>query len=452
MKETDNDGSQKPSPGSPASPPEPPSPSFGAAAFSEGDAWQGRDDARLARDGKGGLLPTVDNVLKILRRDPAWNGVIAKNEFSGQIMKRALPPFDRAELGEWSDMDDARLELWLAEHYGVRRLPESALQRGVMLAADANWYHEVKEYLQALRWDEKPRLRYWLHAYLGAAQSDYAALAGSKYLIGAVARIMRSPDPVKVDNVLILQGPQGAGKSSALKLLFAPWFTDAAFEIGSTDGYQIERGMWCVELAELDSFRRSESSRLKAFFSRDTNRYRSPYGRKPVNVVRQTVFAGSDNHDTIFQDETGNRRYFPVTVGYIGLDELREDRDQLWAEALHEYKAGVPWWVRVEEIPLFDLEQEQRYVGDAYEDRIRAWLDEPDVDNGGARRERVTTRDLLTSCLHLEVSKWTRPEQQRLGRIMARIDWVRERAGGGSREWVYVRPIMKPNGAESVRA
>ena len=88
---------------------------------------------------------------------------------------------------------------------------------------------------------------------------------------------------------------------------------------------------------------------------------------------------------------------------------------------------------------MFTDQQEERYVGDAYEDRVRAWLDEPDVDAGGLRKE-VTTRQILGDCLRLEVAKWTLPEQQRVGRIMARIGWPRRRSGGGSREWVYYRP------------
>lgn len=410
--------------------------SIGAAAFAEGD-WGGRADARLATDPKGNILPSVDNVTTILRHDPAWKEVIAYNEFSGLVVKRAQPPFDwGAEMGEWTDMDDARTENWFAQHYGMRRLPENALQRGVALAADANRFHDVREYLQGLKWDGIERLSQWLHLYLGVESSEYAALVGTKYLVGAVARVMRYP--VKVDNVLILEGPQGAGKSTALKALFDPWFTDAAFEIGTTDGYQIIRGMWGVELAELDSFNRAESSRSKSFFSREVDRYRNPYGRKPVNVPRQCVFVGSVNHATYLKDDSGNRRYMPVRVGYIDIEELANDRDQLWAEALRAYLDDVPWWVRASETALFTEQQDQRYIGDAFEDRIREWLYE---DKDALVLKQVRTADILGRALGLEMAKWTPAEQQRIGRIMARIGWPRRKAGGrDDREWVYCRP------------
>lgn len=413
--------------------------SLASSAFDAALGWQRRQDPRLARSEKGAILPSVDNVVLILRNDPIWRDVIAFNEFSSQVVKLAKPPFERGELGEWSDMDDIRLSLWLAENYGIRRIPDKDLVGGVLMAGDLNSFHEVKDYLRALAWDGKPRLAEWLHAYIGAEQSDYSALVGTKFLIGAVARILRAPEECKVDNVLILEGPQGAGKSTALKALFAPWFTDASFEIGSTDGNQIIRGMWGVELAELDGFNRAEASRSKAFFTRTVDRYRSPYGRKPINVLRQCVFAGSVNHATYLKDDSGNRRYWPVSTGHIAIDELVADRDQLWAEAVAEFLNGSVWWVRASEAAIFEEQQDQRYIGDAWEDLIRDWLD--GKTESGQTQFEVRTSQLLGAALGIERGKFTIAEQQRVGRIMARIGWPRKKIGSrGSREWVYVRP------------
>ena len=128
----------------------------------------------------------------------------------------------------------------------------------------------------------------------------------------------------------------------------------------------------------------------------------------------------------------------PVTVGFIDIEELRKDRDQLWAEALLEYEKGTPWHVRAAEAAFFKNEQDARYIGDAYEDRIRNWLDDVEADG---QKQEVTTGQILMKALSLEVAKWTLPEQQRVGRIMARIGWPRKQKGGrGSREWIYVRP------------
>jgi predicted P-loop ATPase len=329
-------------------------------------------------------------------------------------------------------------------------LSSDVVNKGVLLAADAKRFHAVRDYLSSLKWDGERRLSGLLWDYYGAnggVPDAYSCAVAVKWMVGAVARIFQPG--VKMDNVLILEGEQGAQKSSSLKALFDPWFTDAGFEIGSTDGYQIIRGMWCVELAELDGFNRAEASRSKAFFTRTHDRYRNPYGRKPVNVPRQGVFAGSVNHASYLKDDTGNRRYWPVTVGNIALEWLRRDRDQLWAEAVHWFRGGEEWWVRASERSMYEVEQDDRYVGDAYEERIQAWLD-GQVGTNPEKRNQVTMVDILSKALNLDAGKWTLPEQQRVGKIMARISrnpldaskplWTRKRIGGAeSRERVWVR-------------
>lgn len=408
--------------------------SHAAAAFSVVD--QADWNARLARSDKGLLLPVLDNVVSILRNDERWADVIAFDEMGGRVMKLKAPPFERGEIGEWMDIDDARLEHWLATTYQLRRLSADAISKAVLLAADGHRFHEVQEYLESLVWDGTKRVDTWLAAYLGAIHSEYTKAVGIKWLVGAVARASRPG--VKMDNVLILEGNQGLGKSTALKVLFQPWFTDAAFELGSTDGYQIMRGMWCVELAELDGFNRAEASRSKAFFTRSEDRYRNPYGRKPVTIQRTCVFGGSVNHGTYLKDDTGNRRYWPVKIGRMNMDDLKADRDQLWAEAVQLFRAGTEWWVRASESSLYEAEQDARYIGDAYESKIRDWLNKP--DEGGVRKDFVRLDWVMAGALHMDAVKMTLVEQQRVGRIVTKIGWLRERETSGDRDYFYVRP------------
>ena len=210
--------------------------------------------------------------------------------------------------------------------------------------------------------------------YLGAEDTPLNRAFGSRWMISAVARIMQPG--AKVDHMLILEGPQGAKKSSALKVLAgAEWFTDELAEIGSKDAAQQMRGIWIIEIAELDAIGRAEVSRIKAFLTRTTDRYRPPYERYVVEVPRQCVFAGSVNPDTYLRDETGNRRFWPVRCGRIDLDALRRDRDQLWAEAVARYREGAIWWLDEPElIAEVKAEQDQRYHADAWDSRIDRWL------------------------------------------------------------------------------
>ena len=248
--------------------------------------------------------------------------------------------------------------------------------------------------------------------YLGRRDTPLNRAIGSRWMISAVARIMQPG--AKVDHMLILEGPQGTKKSSALKMLAgADWFTDELAEIGSKDAAQQMRGIWIIEIAELDAISRAEVSRIKAFLSRTTDRYRPPYERYVVEVPRQCVFAGSVNPDTYLRDETGNRRFWPVRCGNINLDALSRDRDQLWAEAVARYRDGTIWWLNEAElIADAKIEQDQRYQADAWDARIDRWLvyERQRVNHGYGNyddwREEEVERTKPTVLTYPSVKSW----------------------------------------------
>lgn len=391
-------------------------------------AWQ----RQLSRSEKSqAVLPTLSNVYMILEHHTNWKGVIAYDEFSGQVVKLKLPPFAGAELGEWTDMDDLRCTLWMQQKFGFAPR-QDVVMGAVLLIADLNKYHVVRNYLDGLVWDGQRRLARWLIDRMGASDILYNEVVGCKWLVAAVARIYRPG--CKADNVLILEGDQGIFKSTALKVLGGEWFTDAPFRLGDKDAYIVIRGKWLVELAELDSFNKAESTGAKLFFGQYVDRYRTPYGKRAVDVPRQQLFAGTTNSDAYLKDDTGNRRYWPVKVTLIDLEGLKADRDQIWAEAVHEFRAGTEWWPTSAEKDMFEEQQDERYVGDAYTSLINAWL---------VGKSSTTMTEILGECLKLDTAKWTRPEQQRVGRCMSEIGWTRIKASkaiAGKREWSYKRP------------
>lgn len=418
--------------------PNAPHPTSAGAGEYRGDveAENGAHDweAYLERDKRGGLAASLGNVYRILTNHPKWDGVVAYDEFTGQVAKLRPPPFGGGEVGEWSDMDDLRATLWIEQAYSFHPRKDMVMD-AVLLAADACKYHDVRQYLGGLEWDGTNRVETWLATYLHVADCEYTRKVAAKWLVACIARIMRPG--CKADNVLILEGAQGLFKSTALKILAGEkWFTDAPFKIGDKDGYTLIRGKWIVELGELDSFNKADSSQAKLFFAQSIDRYRPFYGKRPSDVPRQCVFAGTVNLDTYLKDETGNRRYWPVRVQReIDRAGLEAVRDQLWAEALHLYEQGVIWWVTEEESSLFELEQDDRYEGDAYQDELSRFL---------AFRDSATMTELLAEGLRLEVAKWTLPEQRRVGKCMKALGWMRRRDGkagaGGKREWVYYPP------------
>ncbi|KWH17833.1 virulence protein E [Burkholderia ubonensis] len=418
-----------------------PAPAASSAA-AEDDPWHGHEvengahtwERDLARSDKGTLLPTLGNVHLILSNHKAWQGIIAQDDFAGRVVKRKAPPFPQGAAGEWTDMDDYRCTLWLSQKYGISVRPDIVMS-AVLLVADATHFHDVREYLNGLEWDGVERVRAMPSKYLHVADSEYVQLAFMKWMIAAVARVVEPG--CKVDNVLILEGRQGWRKSTALKVLAGKqWFTDTPIQIGNKDTYAVMAGKWIIELAELDSLNKTDSSAAKSFFATETDRFRNFYGKRATDVHRQCVFAGSVNFDAYLKDESGNRRYWPLRCGgLVDIDGIARVRDQLWAEAVHLYREGVVWHVTEAERPLFEVEQAERYEGDVYEDVIGKQLE---------YAARTTMEEILRDVLKLDSSKWTLPEQRRIGKALKSLGWVRKRESTGSRGWFYVRDEHEP--------
>lgn len=397
----------------------------------------------LLHRSKSGLISHPTNVALILGNDKRWQGCIAEDTFSSKTVIRRTTPYG-GKPGEWSDLDDTRTAIWLAEQYGLLTKALTVLEAVAVVAHD-NQFHPVREYLLGLKWDGKPRLATWLAKYLGAkalAEDErYPGVAGTRWMISAVARVMRPG--CKADCVLILEGAQGEGKSSALKALGGEWFMDSPFQLGDKEAFQQIRGKWIVELGELDAFNKAESTKAKQFFSASVDTFRASYARRTVDVPRQCVFGGTTNQDEYLKDSTGNRRYWPVWCEFVDLAGLTEARDQLWAEAVHRFQAGSPWWAQKDEQEMFEAEQDCRYMADAWQARVVKFLESvPD--------KAVTGDLLLEKALNLDPGHWGKPEQTRLGQVMHRLGWRRKRVPAltkyGVRGYAYQRPAawMQP--------
>ena len=260
------------------------------------------------------------------------------------------------------------------QHHEIFVSVEVAGQAVQAVSRDCS-FHPVRDDLTKLRWDGTPRIESFASLYLGGASSDYNLAVSKRWFISAVARIM-SPG-CKADCCLILEGEQGIKKSTALKVLGQPWFTDEIADLGSKDAALQTRGVWIIEIAELDGMTRAEVGKVKAFMSRAVDRFRPPYGRHLIESPRQCVFAGSVNHGTYLRDETGGRRFWPLACGRIRIEELVRDRDQLWAEAVTSYLAGAAWWLDTAELTrLAEEEQSERYEESAWDGLIIEWAAE----------------------------------------------------------------------------
>jgi predicted P-loop ATPase len=410
-----------------------------------GTGWQHKLIRAMTKSGPGHVTSDLPNIVTILTCDERWRGVIGFDAFRMTHAKRKAPPWhpddapaDRGQLtGIWLDADDTRTVSWLAREYGLRH-DTAKIRKVIEMVAYRDPFHDVRDYLSSLRWDGIRRLESWIPTYLGAAASSYTAMVGQWWMRSAVARIFRPG--CKVDHVLILEGEQGVGKSTALRLITgSDWFTDELPDLHNKDSYLQLRGKWVIEMSELDTLSRADAGRAKSFFTSSTDTYRAPYGHTTVDVPRQCVFAGSVNHDAYLRDETGNRRYWPVKVAQIDLEALARDRDQLWAEAYAQFSSGDRWHPEKGERPVIAEQQEERFAGDEWESTVARWL----TSSAARRRPFVTLGEVLLSALSIEPGKWTRPDQTRVGVILMRLGWTKRRERehlGGPRVWVYFPP------------
>ena len=388
----------------------------------------------------GTLRAVVANALVALRNSPEWRGVLGYNQFAEKIAVLKAPPWQNGVAGQpWDDASDVQATDWL-QHHGVM-IPVRVASDAVMTVARDNPFHPVKDYLDSLIWDGVNRTSTWLTDFLGASSSDYTKSAATCWLISAVARIYRPG--CKVDSCLILEGEQGTKKSSAFRVLGSPWFTDDLADLGSKDSAMQLLGAWIVELSELDSMQRGELSKIKAFMSRETDRFRPPYGRHVIEAPRQCTFCGTVNHNDYLRDETGSRRFWPVTVGEAKLASLTDARDQLWAQARDQYLAGEVWWIET-----------KRALTQAREAQFDAFQADPwqgHINRHLLDREQTTVADILRMELDRKPGDWTQTDMNRIARCLRVVGWKRfqerEEKGGG-RKWVY-RPTKEDEGTDS---
>ena len=317
-----------------------------AVADFEGIHVEGNQEWRkeLERDNKGGVRPTIDNVLKVLRNDERIVGKFAMNNFSGRVEVLDKVPWDTKTFNRrrwWTDSDTAGLNWFLETNYYINK-------RGVISDAFSMFtqqvgFDEVVDYLDALEWDGVHRLDTLLIDALGAADTELTRVTTRKMLVAAVARVY-SPGK-KFDNMLILSGPQGIGKSTLLSKLGRRWFNDSIRTFEGKEASELLVDTWIVEVAELDAFRKAETSTIKQFLSIQEDKYRPAYGRMSVAVPRRCVFFGTTNCSTYLRDATGNRRFWPVDCGVQPVkkhpwDYTDDEISQIWAEAKYYYNQG----------------------------------------------------------------------------------------------------------------
>ena len=389
-------------------------------------------DLPFARNKSGTAYSNLENITVACENAPELQGLVWYDAFLDRLMTGG-------PAREWTDADDVRVTIQLQQDYGLKAVKPKDVSAVLDQRARAFPRHVVREWLETLVWDGEPRIAQAFEDHWGASPTadqppDYLECASRNFLIGLVARVMRPG--CKLDTMPVFEGPQGIYKSSALAVLVGEsWHTTSHESVTSKDFFQALSGKWLVEIAELDSFSRAEVNRVKSVMSTATDRYRASYGRLSADHPRQCAFAGTTNSDNWGRDESGLRRFWPVTCGTINLDTLREARAQLFAEALAAFKAGQGWWAMPESTKAVQAARQQE---SAIADILRPWL---------IGKTDVTVAEVCTGPLKVDGGRIGKVLEMDVARVLKLEGWTRGRVW---RDGKQIRAWVEPGGGLGV--
>lgn len=385
------------------------------------------------------LLPTPGNIELILSNGE-WKGVLAYDAFGNtEVIRKPLPWRDRERKQDayepWLGEDDKRLRHWFGKKHQIKGA--NTIIDAFTEVTRKNRFHPIKEYLEAQHWDGTSRIERVFIDYLGAPNTHYVRQVTRKSLLAAVARLYQPG--CKFDEMLVLVGPQGAGKSSLLAKLGRKWFSDSLRTFENKEAGEHLQSGWIFEIGELSAMKKTEVEEVKAFLSKTEDRYRVAYDRQVSEFPRKCVFFGTTNTRDFLRDATGNRRFWPVEIDaskakWSHWDHLTDDVvGQIWAEALHLYRYGEGLALDSEARDEAKKLQETHMQLDPREGLIQEWLDSEELDEldrpSGQIRQRVCAAQIWVECLGKRRGDMNSWEGKVIMDILRRIPGWEERNG-----------------------
>ncbi|WP_417733412.1 VapE domain-containing protein [Roseovarius sp.] len=398
------------------------------------------------------LISNTSNAAAFLRLHPDWHNVMAYDEFRHTALLTGAIPGTPEALGRFegravSDTDFAAAQEWFQKN-GMPRMPKQAVADAMDLVCHENKADPLRQHVEecARNWDGTNRIhRLFQDYFVATEQNAYTKELGEKVLMTLVLRALHPGAFQKM--VPILEGKQDIGKSKGIAALCPnpEWFGDSLPTIHSKDASSYLRGMFIVEIAELSATKRADIDDLKSFITRSVERYRPAYGRKEVEEPRRCMFWGTTNRNDYLRDETGNCRFYPVSLVAVNVNNIAVDRDQLLGEAAHLLKealqSNASWW-EFSEAATAILESERRardedhpwtgivlrYVENLDEVAIPAILEasEHATPSGlGIARERYERKHSMAVAGILKAHDWVRSGKFTSGNWKGQARYVR---------------------------
>lgn len=333
---------------------------------------------------QGKLRSTISNFSLILENEPLLKRRIAFNEFSNRAnVTGQLPWRSKGNLQDWCDTDDSGLREFIEKYYGINSPTKCA--DALALSFERHRFHPIKDYLNTLSWDGQKRIDTLFIDYLGAEDNNYVRTITRKILVAAVARVF--VPGIKFDNMPVLSGPQGIGKSTIIKKLGQDWYSDSLTTVNGKEAYEQLQGVWMIEMGEMMATKKADIEATKHFLSKTEDIYRVAYGRRTTRFPRQCVFIGTTNDKEFLRDKTGNRRFWPMDVGIqertktVWNDLTKSEINQIWAEALELFKNKEPLHLNVEEEKEAAQQQDAHSEESAKSGLIEEYLNKPITEN-----------------------------------------------------------------------
>ena len=313
-------------------------------------------------------LLIFENICRALERDKKLMGRFRLNEFSHMV--------EAQENGEWKNLSDIRIyemQRYISSNYrAFAKISTDMTTSAIRATAYQNKVNPPRDYLTGLSWDKVARLDSWLTSAYGTPDTAVYHAIGSNWIKGLVKRVMQPG--CQFDEILVLESPtQGWRKSTSLRELAKPWHVECTTSINDKDFYMNIAQNVVVEFSEGDALTRVDARKIKAIVTKVEDQWRAPYERGLQTYPRGCVFAMTTNDRDYQKDDTGGRRWLPVELQKIAdIDWIKENRDQLYAEAYHRVMALKE---TTHEYPQEEIEsmQDERMEHDDYEEAVARW-------------------------------------------------------------------------------
>ena len=416
----------------------------------DNEEWYGEMEV----DGRGNYLSTINNIYLILKNDPRIKGCMALDLFEHREIALKNLPWRKIthDTRYLTDKDDAGVRFFIEKVYKISNVQKVRDAMDMLLLE--NSFHPVKDYLNSVTWDGRPRIDTLLIDYLGAEDTPYTRAVTRKLLAAAVARIFRPG--CKFDYMPILIGPQGKKKSMLIDKLGRQWFSDSFTTVQGKESFEQLQGVWMVEVAELAALKRAEVEAVKHFVSKRKDRYRVAFGRRVEDFPRQSVFFATSNQSRPLRDPTGGRRFWPVPTHKteplldVAEDLTDEDINQVWAEAVVLYNRREKLYLPEDLELVANTVQEDHSERDERTGVVQEYLDRLLPDNwegldvyqrrewlrgdelqapGTVIREKVCIAEIWCEALGRQHHDMTTTNTKDLHDIMRKVDGWKEYDG-----------------------